>query len=57
MKTWNDYKAHVDDVDPEISKDLKEAEEAAAILIAASKQRTALQHELKPAVLQTKPMG
>ena len=42
MRTWNDYKAHVNAVDPEISKDLKAAEEVAAIVTAMVEQRTAL---------------
>ena len=42
MRTWNDYKEHVNAVDPEISKDLKEAEEVAAIVTAMIEQRTAL---------------
>ena len=42
MRTWNDYKEHVNAVDPEISKDLKEAEEVAAIVTAMVEQRTAL---------------
>ena len=43
MKTWNDYKAHVNAVDPEISKDLKEAEEVTTIVTAMVQQRTALE--------------
>ena len=42
MKTWNDYKNHVNTVDPEISKDLKETEEFAAIVSAMIEQRNAL---------------
>lgn len=42
MKTWNDYKEHVNSVDPEISKDLKETEEIAAIVSAMVEQRTSL---------------
>ena len=39
MRTWNDYKEHVNAFDPEISKDLKEAEEVAAIVTAMIEQR------------------
>ena len=42
MKTWNDYKKHVNAVDPEISKDLKETEEIATIVSAMIKQRNSL---------------
>ena len=42
MRTWNDYKEHVNAFDPEISKDLKAAEEVAAIVTAMVEQRTAL---------------
>ena len=38
MKTWNDYKNHVNTVDPEIAKDLKETEEIAAIVSAMVEQ-------------------
>lgn len=42
MKTWICYKEHVRTTDPEIAKDLKEAEEVAAIVTAMVEQRTAL---------------
>ena len=42
MKTWNDYKKHVNAVDPEISKDLKKTEEIATIVSAMIKQRNSL---------------
>lgn len=42
MKTWNDYKNHVNTVDPEIAKDIKETEEIAAIVSAMVEQRNAL---------------
>lgn len=42
MKTWNDYKEHVKAIDPEITKDLRETEEIAAIITAMVKQRNAL---------------
>ena len=42
MKTWNDYKNHVNTVDPEIPKDLKETEEFAASVSAMIEQRNAL---------------
>ena len=32
MKTWNDYKEHVREVDPEVSKDLEEVEELSKIV-------------------------
>lgn len=42
MKTWNDYKEHVNQVDPEIAKDIKETEEIATIITAIVEQRNAL---------------
>ncbi len=42
MKTWTCYKEHVRTTDPEIAKDLKEAEEVAAIVTAMVEQGTAL---------------
>ena len=39
MKTWDDYKNHVNAVDPEMAKDLKETEEIAAIVSAMIEQR------------------
>ena len=42
MRTWDDYKNHVNSVDPEMSKDLKETEEIAAIVSAMIEQRNAL---------------
>ena len=42
MKTWTCYKEHVRTTDPEIAKDLKEAEEVAAIVTAMVEQLTAL---------------
>ena len=42
MKTWDDYKNHVFDVDPEIAKDIKETEEIAAIISAMIEKRKAL---------------
>ena len=39
MKTWDDYKNHVFDVDPEIAKDIKETEEIAAIVSAMIEKR------------------
>ena len=39
MKTWYDYKNHVNAVDPEMAKDLKETEEIAAIVSAMIEQR------------------
>ena len=42
MKTWDDYKNHVFDVDPEIAKDIKETEEIATIVSAMVDQRNKL---------------
>lgn len=42
MRTWNDYKDHVRAVDPEITKDIEEAENVSAIVSAMIEQRTAL---------------
>ena len=32
MRTWNDYKEHVAAVDPDIAKDIREAEAMSAIV-------------------------
>ncbi len=42
MKTWNDYKEHIKNVDPEIGKDMDEIENISAIISAMVEQRTAL---------------
>ena len=42
MKTWNDYKEHVREVDPEVSKALEEVEELSKIVKAMVEQRNAL---------------
>lgn len=42
MRTWDDYKNHVNAFDPEMAKDLKETEEIAAIVSAMIEQRNAL---------------
>lgn len=42
MKTWNDYKEHIKNVDPEIGKDMDEIENISAIINAMVEQRTAL---------------
>ena len=42
MRTWNDYKEHVREVDPEISKDLDEVEALSQIVKAMVEQRNAL---------------
>ena len=39
MRTWDDYKNHVNAVDPEMAKGLKETEEIAAIVSAMIEQR------------------
>ena len=39
MRTWDDYKNHVNAVDPEIAKDIKETEEIAAIVSVLVEQR------------------
>lgn len=42
MKTWDDYKEHIEKVDSETAKELKEVEEIAVIVTAMVEQRTAL---------------
>lgn len=42
MRTWDDYKNHIREVDPSAAMDLNEAEEIAAIITAMIKQRQAL---------------
>lgn len=42
MKTWNDYKEYVKKIDPQAASDIKEAEEAAAIVSSMIAQRKAL---------------
>ena len=42
MRTWNDYKVHVEAVDPEMAKDIREAEAMSAIVKALVEQRNAL---------------
>ena len=42
MRTWDDYKKHVNAVDPKMAKDPKETEEIAAIVSAMIEQRNAL---------------
>lgn len=42
MRTWDDYKNHVNAVDPEIAKDIKETKEIAATVSAMVEQRNAL---------------
>lgn len=42
MKTWNDYKEHVQTVDPEIAKDIREAESISAIVSAMVEKRNAM---------------
>ena len=42
MKTWDDYKNHVNAVDPKIAKDIKETEKIATIVSAMIEQRNAL---------------
>lgn len=42
MRTWNDYKDHVKNVDPVTGKDMEEAEEMATIILAMIEQRQAL---------------
>lgn len=42
MRTWNDYKAHVTETDPEAAKDIREAEAMSAIVKAMVEQRNAL---------------
>lgn len=42
MKTWEDYKEHVRKIDPEIGRDIDEAEEASAIVTAMVNRRNDL---------------
>lgn len=42
MKTWNDYKEHVKNVDPAGSRDITDIEEQAKIISAVIEQRNAL---------------
>ena len=42
MRTWNDYKEHVAAVDPDIAKDIREAEAMSAIVKAMVEQRNAM---------------
>ncbi len=42
MKTWNDYKDHVNAIDPVAAEDITEAEKVSSIISAVVKQRTAL---------------
>lgn len=42
MRTWNDYKVHVEAVDPEMAKDIREAEAMSAIVKAMVEQRNAM---------------
>ena len=43
MRTWNDYKKHVKNVDPEVGKDLDEIENISSIISAMVEQRTSLE--------------
>ena len=42
MRTWDDYKKHVREVDPDMSKDIDEVESIAAIVGALIEKRNAL---------------
>ena len=42
MKTWNDYKEHVKDVDPVIAKDMEEVKGISSIVSAMVEQRTTM---------------
>ncbi len=42
MRTWDDYKKHVREVDPDMSKDIDEVESVAAIVGALIEKRNAL---------------
>ena len=42
MRTWNDYKEHVAAADPDIAKDIREAEAMSAIVKAMVEQRNAM---------------
>lgn len=39
MATWNDYKKHAKDTNPEIAKDINEAEAISKIVVAMIEQR------------------
>ena len=59
MKTWNEYKEHVNAVDPLIAKDLKETEKIAAIVTAMIEQRNALglsQRDLAACAVSPSPL-
>ncbi len=42
MKTWNDYKKHVNQIDPATGKDIADMEEHARIISELIRQRNAL---------------
>lgn len=42
MKTWNDYKEHVNQIDPATGKDIADMEELARIISELIRQRNAL---------------
>lgn len=42
MRTWEDYKSHVKEVDPQGKKDMEEIEELAKIVGTMIKQRSAM---------------
>ncbi|MBR5799419.1 MAG: helix-turn-helix transcriptional regulator [Lachnospiraceae bacterium] len=42
MKTWNDYKEHVNQVDPDTRKDITDIEEHAKIISELIRQRNAM---------------
>lgn len=42
MRTWNDYKEHVKEIDPELKKDMEEIESLSSIVGAMIEQRNAL---------------
>ena len=42
MKTWNDYKNHVQSTDPEIANDIREVENISSIVSAMVERRSAM---------------
>lgn len=53
MKTWNNYKNHVNQIDPEISKDIREIEKVATIIIATIEPWNILNPALRNIYLTT----
>lgn len=43
MKTWNDYKKHVKEIDPEMGREISKIEESTEIISAIIKRRKELE--------------